>query len=326
MVKLALQRSHPRVIGAVATATVAALISLSAQAQTTPTPPPIRDDTRPTGVRATAFQFGIGFPGAYMKVTWGRPRRVPSSYVLGYVVQRLDAFSGQQVIAGTLTDSVKSVIDSESARTISAYDGTPGQEAGDPADFDVTGIQPGQVYSYQVSSAYVNGLQDRDGDGERDDEEFMSPLSSRTGFVTAIAPPTIVQIDEEAAGGNQVDLSQFIISWQQTPGADSYVIWIASDPDFKKKIQINGPRTVPVDFGGDPIVSQQISANSSKFRRATRLFIAVGARNSGDPKPKPFGAIFSTPVQVVPLGTPPPPPGGGGGGGGGGGNPPPPPN
>lgn len=302
---------------------VTAAAAVPARAQQEPPRPPV-DASRPRSVSARAFQFGIGFPGAFIKVNWDKPGRVPQNDILGYVVTRTDSLGANLVVAGPLGDQ-RTFVDTEAGRTIQAFDGTPGDVAGDLADFTVTGLRPGELFSYRVSSAYRNGLQDRDGDGVPDDENYMSPQSGRTRYITAIAPPTITLINEQTPGSQPVFLGEILVEWQQTPGADSYVIWVADNPDFKRKFQFNGGRSVPINFGGPQVISRTINANNARLRRSNRVFIAVGARNSGDPKPAPFGAIFSTPVSVQSVNTPPPPPGGGGNGGGGE-NPPPPPN
>lgn len=285
-------------------------------------PPIQRDQTAPTNVVVRAFQPFIGAPGAFIRVNWARPKRVPSASIFGYVVRR-NSFSGFQEVVGGIFGDRRGFIDTQATRTVSAYDGTPGSDdAGEPADFTATGIVAGSQYGYQISAAYQNGLQDRDGDGEPDDAIFMSPSSRGSGMVTAIEPPTIVAIDGSTPNNAQVQLREFQIDWQQTPGANQYVLWVGRDPGFRRRVQVPLGRTVPVDLGGDVTVSKVVSVARAKFRGARVLYIAVGARAARDPAPVPFGAIFSAPVAIQPLDVPPPPPGGGGGGG----NPPPPPS
>lgn len=285
---------------------MAALTAVATNAQTQP--PVQRDQTAPKNVTARATQPYIGAPGAFIRVTWSRPQRVPSSSVLGYVIRR-NSFSGfNQVVGGVFGDQ-RGFLDFEAARTISAYDGDPGSDdAGAPTDFDVTGIVAGSQYGYQVTAAYQNGLQDRDGDGEPDDAQFMTPPSRGSGMITAIAPPTIVAVNGGTPAGALVDLSSFQVDWQQTPGANTYVLWVGTDPSFRRRVQINLGQTVPVDLGGDLTVSKVVSVARAKFRRATALYLSVGARVSRDPKPVPNGAIFSAPIAVQVLNTPPPPP------------------
>jgi hypothetical protein len=280
-----------------------------------------RDATAPKNVRARAFQPAIGAPGAFFKVTWSRPSNVPGNYILGYVIRRNSFATGQSVVGGLFGD-VRTFVDSEAGRTVSAYDGDPASDdAGAPADFTVTGIVPGQFFGYQVTSAYINGLQDRDNDGVPDaDAQFMTPLSSNSGYVMAVGPPTIVAIDGSSGSGQQVNLSEVQVDWQQSPGTDTYVLWASKTPNFKNHVEVKLGKAVPVDLGGDSIVSRVVNINSKKLRGATNIFLSVGGRRGGDPKPIPFGAMFSAPTQVQVLTTPPPPPGGGGGSG-----PPPPP-
>jgi hypothetical protein len=218
-----------------------------------------------------------------------------------------------QVVGGLDTDARHSFLDSEATRNVTAWDGTPGSDdAGGRTVFQsVPGLVPGQFYSYQIAAAYVNGLQDRDNDGQPDGGNFMSPLSMRSPFVTAISPPRIFQVDGQAPGGaTQVDLDSFTLEWEQTPGADTYEIWISRNPNFKgTKLRIKPPKTLPIDLGGPPTVSTTISANRGSLRRSSLLYVTVGARNSRDKyKPRPFGAIFSAPVAVQVEGSPPPPP------------------
>lgn len=265
------------------------------------------------GISAYAFQLNIGQPGAFLRSTWNRPRHVPSSYVLGYVIWRNSLISPLERVGGRAGDTSRTFTDNEATRTFQAYDGIPGTEdAGGLTDFTVGGLVPGQQYGYQVACAYRNGLQDLDGDGMPDvDTELMSPLSIGSGLVTAIAPPTITALDGQIpSSGQLINVNEFSVEWQQTPGADSYVVWVSADPTFRKKVvKFQADRTVPVDQGGPLTTSITLNANKSKLRRANRIFIAIGARRAGDPRPRPNGAIFSSPVQALPEFTPPPPPG-----------------
>jgi len=267
---------------------------------------------------AYSFQPRFGAPGAFIKLGWNRPSSVPSSYILGYVVWRGDLFAPPQRVAGLDSDARRWFMDSEATRNVTAFDGDPGSsDAGARTVFQsVPGLVPGQIYSYQVTAAYRNGLEDRDGDGQPDAEDFMSPLSRRTNYATAIAPAQITQVDGQPAGGGgepvQVDLNSFSLEWQQTPGADTYEIWISRNPSFRGgKVRIKVGRTLPVDQGGSLTESRTISVRNAGYRRTRTLYVSVGARNSQDRiKPRPFGAIFSAPVAIQVEGAPPPPPNG----------------
>ncbi|MGV3719644.1 MAG: hypothetical protein ACO1SX_01945 [Actinomycetota bacterium] len=292
---------------------IAAAGSLLALAASALIPPQVQAGNT---LDAFAFQPRFGAPGAFIRVGWSRPRSVPSSYILGYVVWRGDLFSPLQRVAGIDTDARHSFTDSEATRNVTAFDGDPGStDAGSRTVFQsVPGITPGEIYTYQVAAAYVNGLQDRDGDGEPDEGEFMSPLSMRTNYVTAIAPPQITQVDGQPVGGGGggvlVDLTSFNVEWQQTPGADTYEIWVSRNPSFRgSKVRIKAGRTLPVNQGGALTESRTISIRKASYRRTRQLYVSVGARNSQDRlKPRPFGAIFSAPVAIQVEGAPPPPP------------------
>ncbi|MFN3650218.1 MAG: hypothetical protein ACK47B_11620 [Armatimonadota bacterium] len=277
-----------------------------------------RDATRPGDVRAYAYQLGIGAQGARIVVQWDRPSRVPSSYVLGHVIHRTSDLGITEVVGGIDSDSSRRFLDTEATRTFRAWDGAPnGEDAGSRTEFtDVPGIVPGQQYVYRVSTAYINGLQDRDLDGVPDDAQYMSPTSMPSPRVTALAPPTVAAINGLPSGSlPNVDLRAVEVEWAQTPGADTYVIWASADSRFKKKntVKLKPVRSVPVDQGGPSSMTRTLNLRSGvagrKLRKAKRIFITVGARNSADAiKPKPFGAIFSAPVQVRPEAGPPPPP------------------
>jgi len=284
-----------------------------------------RNADRPDSVRAFSFQQAIGAPGAFIRVAWDRPKTIRSSQVLQYIVWRTDSQGlPLQPIGAADTDAIKSLLDTQATRSFSAFDGDPGTEdAGGRTTFNAPGLVEGVEYRYQVATAYENGLEDRDMDGTPDDEDFMSPLSLSTKFITAIAPPIIVT----PTNGQAAALSSIDVTWQQSRGANEYVIWVSSDPNFSdnRTLKVGGvTRTIGVDQGGDLQVTRNINANTAKLRSARRVFISVGARNALDPQPKPFGAIFSAPVGVDRIDEPPPPPGGGGGGGGS--DPPAPPN
>lgn len=269
-----------------------------------------RDATNPGAISARAYQPAIGAPGAYVLVTWSRPSRVPSSYIQGYVVWRNDFFTPAQRVGGIATDSFRQFTDTEATRNFTAYDGDPGDVAGSPTTFGpVAGLSPGQRYSYQLSAAYRNGLQDRDGDGMPDDESYMSPLSVSSRLVTAIGTPVITAIDGSPAAHNtQVNLRDLALEWQQAPGANKYVIWISPEPTFRRKVAFNVPPTIPVNLGGPETVAINLNAFRGILRRTTRAFITIGAKNSAEPAPRPRGWIFSAPVQVeVEIGPPDPP-------------------
>lgn len=267
------------------------------------------DDTRPFEVTARAFQPRFAAPGTFIRVGWQRPSNVLSSSVQGYVVWRGDTQNPLAVVGGLDSDANRRFIDSAASRTVRALDGIPGDVAGSRTDFDVTGLRAGERYSYQVASGYQNGLQDRDDDGAPDDEQYMTPLSQRTRYITALTQPTLTGINGAApANGMEVDPLSLTLTWSQTPGANAYVIWVSQDPSFRRgKKQFNGGKTLAVDTGGPSEVTKTITL-TGKLRNARRLFVAVGARNVRDPKPAPFGAIFSQAVQLRPLQSPPPPP------------------
>lgn len=268
----------------------------------------------PTAARAFAFQPRLGAPGARIKVTWERPSHIPSSLVLGSTVWRSDQTGELQVVGGTDGDTNHAFLDSEAQHSGFAYTGTPNGDAGTRSQITAPGIVPGQLYTYQISMAFNSGLLDKNGDGQPDNTQYMTPLSTGSARVTAIAAPLIVSV---AGGGTsgvpQVNPAAVDLSWQQTPGADSYVVWASSTPSFRsgRRIVSGHIGTVPVDLGGPPTVSATISLARGRLRtRSGIVYLSVGAWNSADrERPRPFGAIFSPPVAVQPQTTPPPPPG-----------------
>ena len=267
-------------------------------------------DTRPHNVEAKGFQRGVGTAGARILVTWDRPKRVPSNQVLGHIVWRTDQFGSFIPVWGTDSDAIRRFEDPDSIHDATFWDGDPGDDAGSrTTETDIPGVVAGQQYRYQVSTAF-NSQADLDGDGAPDDEDLMSPLSTSSPWATAITPATIIIPINNA----QVDLTQLTLSWQQTPGADKYIVLISTVSNFPKgkgrSVKVGTFREVPVDLGGDPIITHTISVSSSKLRKARRVFISVGALNTADrATPFPRGAIYSPPVQVRVLGPPPPPPG-----------------
>lgn len=264
---------------------------------------------------AYGIQFQVGDPGAKIRVNWSRPKSVKSSQVLQYVVWRQDTVTGQLQIVGALdTDTLRSFTDTEATRNVNAFDGDPGSDDAGARTViqNVPGIQPGVQYRYQIATAFTAGLEDRDGDGMPDntggtDEAFMSPLSLPTAFVTAITPPVIARPIQ----GEQVDLQEVTVEWQQTPGANTYFIWFSRNPTFPENSRVRfGPfTTIPINQGGPDTVTQVIDARSNRLLGAQTIYISVGARNSTDSiAPKPFGAVFSAPVAVQPETPPPDPP------------------
>ncbi len=260
---------------------------------------------------AFAYQFQVGDTGAKIRVCWDRPKTIRSSQIVQYILWRQDSVTGQLQIVGVAdTDTLRCIVDTEATRDVNAYDGEPGSEDAGDRDViqNVPGIQPGVQYRYQVATVYRSGVEDVDDDDDDDEEElFMSPLSLPTPFVTALTPPVIARPIQ----GQQVDLSELTVEWQQTPGANTYFVWLSRNPTFPQNGRVRfGPfTTIPVDQGGPDTVTQVIDARANRLLGAQTVYVSVGARNSTDPiPPKPFGAIFSPPVAVQPETTPPPPP------------------
>jgi len=270
-----------------------------------------QNSARAHETEAYGVQYQIGDPGAKIRVNWSRPKSVKSSQVLQYVVWRQDTVTGQLQIVGAVdTDTLRTFTDTEATRTVNAFSGDPGSDdAGTRTTIqNVPGIQPGVQYRYQIATAFAAGLEDRDNDMMPDEgEEFMSPLSLPTAFVTAITPPVIARPIQ----GEQVDLSEVTVEWQQTPGANTYFVWFSRNPTFPENSRVRfGPfTTIPSNQGGPESVTQVIDARSNRLLGAQTIYVSVGARNSTDPvAPKPFGAIFSAPVAIQPETVPPPPP------------------
>jgi hypothetical protein len=269
----------------------------------------------------------VGQPGARIKVTWARPKSVRSTQVLQYIIWRADTFGGLQIVGAVDGDTIKTFIDSEATRTVNAFSGDPGtNDAGSKTALtNVPGIQPGQQYRYQIATAFTGGLSDPNnngtgtgtggtggtGGGTTTQENFMSPLSQSTPWATAITPPII----SEPIQGEQVQLDQLSVTWAQTPGADTYAIWVGTTPSFQggKKVAFGPFQALPVDQGGDATLTQVVDVSAkTALANARTIYITVGARNSHDQiAPKPLGYIFSAPVGVQPQTPPPPPPGGG---------------
>ncbi len=272
-----------------------------------------RAATRAHAVESTGYQPSFGAAGAFIRVCWDRPKSVRSDQVIQYVVYRNDNFGDQQIVGAVNSDAVRCFTDSEAVRTVTnVFTGAPNGIADDQDTLeDVPGIVAGQQYRYQVATVYENGLEDRDDDGEPDDEDFISPLSMVTGVTTAIAPPAIT----DPQNSEPVQLDLLSVTWSQTPGADTYTIWVSTEPTFPPARRASfGPFNVlPVDQGGDQELTRVIDARDPALGDSPRrVFISVGARNSQDQeKPRPWGYVFSSPVQVQPEVIPPPPPGAG---------------
>jgi hypothetical protein len=269
-----------------------------------------RNADRPFEIRAFGTQREIGEPGATIRVTWDRPKTIRNSQILQYIIWRFENVGLSPQIVGALdTDTLRGFADNEQIRSVIAFNGDPGtDDVGVRATIaNVPGIVPGNEYRYQIATAYTNGLEDRDNDGMPDVGDFMSPLSLTSTWATAIRPARIIS----PLQGTEVDLTQLEITWEQTPGADEYILWISTDPRFRRGVTVRGPfQESPVNLGGPLTITQTIDV--SGLGASQRIFVTVGARNSQDPiPPKPLGWIFSQPLQVRSLITPPEPPNGG---------------
>lgn len=289
---------------------------------------------RPSGVDAFAFQYRIGAPGAVIRVHWDRPRTVPVSSVAQYVIYRADTTGNLQIVGATQGDTLHSFDDTEAVRTLNnVYTSPPGTIG--PTAATVTnapGITPGQQYRYQIATVFYQGELNNSGSGgtttgtgtgngngngngngtgtgaggNNQGPLEVSPLSVSTPWVTAIAPPLIVQ----PTAGQQVNLAQLNVTWQKSAGADQYLIWISKDQRFSNKAVFGPFQASRPEDDGNPTASVTIDARSAKLASSSTAYITVGAYSSVDQnRPRPFGAIFSPPVAMQPQTSPPPPPG-----------------
>ena len=266
-------------------------------------------DTQPNSARAQGFQRQVGIPGARILVKWDRPKRVPTNDVLGHVVWRMDQFGNFLAVWGTDGDGVRRFEDPDIMHDATFWDGDPNSDdAGSrTVTTDIPGVTAGLQYRYQVATAFTR-RGDLDMDGTPDDLDVMSPLSSPSNWATAIQPATIILPAQDA----EVDLTNLTVSWQQTPGADKYILMMSTSGLFPKKgtTTIATFQEVPVDLGGSPIITHTVTVRDGALLGAARVFLTIGALNSGDKrKPAPLGAIFSPSLPLVPLRVPPPPPG-----------------
>ncbi|MCC2670795.1 MAG: hypothetical protein K0Q72_3266, partial [Armatimonadetes bacterium] len=239
-----------------------------------------RNATRAHEVEAFGYQTQIGAPGALIRVRWERPKSIKTSQVLQYIIWRADTTGGIRIVGAVDNDAIHMLLDSEATRNVNAYDGDPNSDdaGGRTALTNVPGILPGEQFRYQVATAYENGLEDRDNDGMPDtDVDFMSPLSMSSPWTTAITPGIIT----DPIQGEQVQLDTLPVMWQQTPGADTYVIWLSRDPTFpeSKRVAFGPFRTLPVNLGGDLVVSQVLDASGRRpLAGAPTVYVTVGAR------------------------------------------------
>jgi len=200
------------------------------------------------------------------------------------------------------------------------------------ATVTVPGIVAGQQYRYQVATVFDEGQLNPtqggtgnngggnggtggatpgsgapEGGPNQTGSLDISPLSLSTPWVTAISPPLIVA----PIAGQQVNLSQLTVTWQKSTGADQYLIWISTSPNFRNRAQFGPFQASRPEDDGQPTATATFDARTTKLSNANNIFISVGAYSSVDQnRPRPFGAIFSPPVSVQPESAPPPPPSG----------------
>jgi hypothetical protein len=283
--------------------------------------------TRAVGVEAAGFQSRVGEPNAQIRVTWQRPKVINPDQVVQYIIWRGDSLGNFAQVGAVDSNAIRSLVDNETARTFSAFDGVPdGQNsAGGRVSVTSTPLRPGVQYRYQVATAYLNGYEDRVGDGTGPGggggaggggggvgvgtDTLMSPLSGSSSWATAVRPGAVTG----PLNGQQVNIGELNVTFTQTPGANQYVIWVSSDPNFRRNVNTFGPfrDEVPVDQGGPAAITRQINASSNRLAGARNVFIAVGARSSLDGQPPvPRQYIFSAPISVQPETGPPNPPAG----------------
>lgn len=252
-----------------------------------------------TTARATEVPAADPAQAAAVRVTWARPRQIPTNAVIQYQVYRVDPTAGTPILIGTASEADKLVFDTAAERMVgNYYEITSAPDAGElvTEPLTVPGIVPGRQYRYFVRTIYNVGVTFDEGDdtgtgtgtGTDTPGVRISNPSQASGQVTPIVPPTTTAPADQATG---VDLTNVTFTWTTVAGADLYSVQVSADPLNPNSFQEVARHQNPSRTGGQSVSRTVNIAN--RFAGRTLLAWRVGARNSADAAQPVGGYVFS---------------------------------
>ena len=221
----------------------------------------------------------------------------------------------------TARSNETSVIDTQTARTVSYVDIPPGQEVDTPDltdEEDIPGVTAGQSYRYAITLVYrfvspFIGQPGGGGQGQQQQEvTYRESDKAWTGLATPLAQPVLLR---PANGSQDVNLGSVDFEFQAVPGAQAYRVEVTTDPTFQNKSLSFYTDEVMLPAGAT-VTIRNVNL-STRFAGAQRLYWRAGARNISDqPGPAPwagdnrgqFRYIWSEGFSFTPAVEPPPAP------------------
>lgn len=219
----------------------------------------------------------------------------------------------------TARSNETSVVDTQTARTVSYVDIAPGQEVDTPDltdEEDMPGAQPGQSYRYAVTLVYrfvspFIGQTGQQGQ-QQQDITYRESDKSWTGQATPLNQAVLLS---PANGSQDVNLGSVSFEFQTVPGAQAYRVEVSTDPTFQNKSVSFYTNEVMLPTGAT-VTIRNVDLRT-RFAGAPRLYWRAGARNINDsPGPAPwpgdsrgqFRYIWSEAFSFTPVVEPPPAP------------------
>lgn len=220
----------------------------------------------------------------------------------------------------TARSNETSVVDTQTARTVSYVDIPPGQEVDTPDltdEEDIPGVIAGQSYRYAITLVYrfVSPFIGQTGGQQGQQEQqvtYRESDKSWTGLATPLTQPVLLR---PANGSQDVNLNSVDFEFQAVPGAQAYRVEVSTDPTFQNKSLSFYTDEVMLP-AGTTVTIRNVNLRA-KFAGAQRLYWRAGARNINDqPGPAPwpgdhrgqFRYIWSDGFSFTPVVEPPPAP------------------
>ncbi|MGQ9542208.1 MAG: hypothetical protein ACUVTY_14110 [Armatimonadota bacterium] len=274
------------------------------------------------GVEGPKAEAIIDASGPAVRISWN-----PSVFALGnndrtlYHIYREPADPTRpRVPVLTAGPNETSVVDTQTARTVSYVDIPPGQEVDTPDttdEEDVPGVQPGQSYRYAVTLVYkfVSPFIGQTGGQQGQQQQNVTYRESDKSWTGQATPLNQAVLLNPANGSQDVNLSSVSFEFQAVPGAQAYIVEVSTDPIFRDKSVSFYTNEVMLPAGAT-VTIRNVDLRA-RFAGAQRLYWRAGARNINDsPGPaswpgdsrEQYRYIWSEAFSFTPVVEPPPAP------------------
>ncbi len=276
-----------------------------------------------SGVEGPKAEAIIDATGPAVKISW-KPSvfaQANNDRVLYHIYREPADPTRPRVPVLTARSNETTVIDTQTARTVSYVDIPPGQEVDTPDltdETDMPGVTAGQSYRYAVTLIYrfVSPFSGQTGGGQQGQQQqqvtYRESDKSWTGLATPLTQPVLLS---PANGSQDVNLASVSFEFQTVPGAQAYRVEVSTDPTFQNKSLSFYTDEVMLPAGAT-VTIRNVDLRA-RFAGAQRLYWRAGARNINDqPGPAPWPGdnrgqyryIWSEGFSFTPVVEPPPAP------------------